>query len=170
MKIQIPFVTVKVISLFQWFCHSQSTVSNISFETAFRDCTDTRDKFYFHNVKKKKNCPVDHPKQAIDLEKYGWGGQSKGHKIWVSYRVGGINIKIRDLENCTSWKRPGFTMAINLFLFSKYGSKLLFLKKEKKKRIKCKYSKGYVVGSKGNSNTVQCLEQWLYNIKKEISP
>lgn len=98
--------------------------------------------------KKKKNCPVDHPKQAIDLEKYGWGGQSKGHKIWVSYRVGGINIKIRDLENCTSWKRPGFTMAINLFLFSKYGSKLLFLKKEKKKELNVNIQKDMLLALK----------------------
>lgn len=76
----------------------------ISFETAFRDCTKIH-KINFISVvskKKKKKSPVHHPKQAIDLEMYGWGGQSKGQQILVGYRVGGVSIKIRDLENCTS--------------------------------------------------------------------
>ena len=65
-------------------------------------------------------------------------------------------------------------MAINLFLFSKHGSKLLLTISKNQIKLKgsCqwKYSKGYVVGSRGNSNTLQCLEQWLYYLNEEISP
>lgn len=81
---------------------------------------------------------------------------------------------IRDSQNCTSQNRPGFAMAINLALFSKHGSKLFLTisKNQIKLKSSCqwKYSKWYVVGSTGNSNTLECLEQWPYHLNEEKSP
>lgn len=45
----------------------------------------------------------------------------------------------------------------------------IFLKNKSKGLCQWKYSKGFVVGSEGNSNTVQYLEQQLYFLNEEIS-
>lgn len=81
---------------------------------------------------------------------------------------------LENLENSASQNGSRFAMANNLFLFNKQGSKfiLTIFKNQIQLKGSCqrRYSKGYIIGSEGNSNTVQCLEQWHYYFNKEVSP